>query len=254
MSASSKSSSDNFGIRWFRIYPPKTRRCIVLPDRGKNCGLKSPVLSKRYVNPMRRRSVLSTIKRLNKRIFTTREISLMSNKSLSTTTQSLNHLVKEGAIIKIYRGVWAQESEELIPYDVIPYLFPRHRAYVSFISALHLYGIIEQIPQVTTLASTTHAGTIRTNVGVFQVHRISPLFFSGFGWYKGSGTFLIAEPEKALVDSLYLSAYKSKRYSHFPELRFPRSFSFKKVKSWISKIPSKKVRLYATKRLVHIFH
>lgn len=198
---------------------------------------------------MRKRSILSAVRKLGKCVFTTYEAALISGKSLSATTQSLNNLAAESIIVKIYRGIWAQGTEAVSVYDVIPHLFPRHRVYVSFISALHLHGIIEQIPQVTTLASTAHARIIRTNLGVFQVHHISPLFFAGFGWYKGSGSFLIAEAEKALVDSLYLSAYKKKRFGHFPELHFPNSFSFEKVKKWANKIPSQKVRLYVNKRL-----
>jgi len=172
---------------------------------------------------------------------------------MSAATQSLNNLVKEGIIVKICRGVWAEAGDTMIsPYAAIPYLFPEHRAYVSFISALHLHGIIEQIPQVTTLASTAHARTIHTALGVFYVHRITPSFFTGFGWYKENGNFLIAEPEKALVDSLYLSAYKKKRFGHFPELNFPKSFSFKKARSWANSIPSRTTRSYVNKRLEEI--
>ena len=202
---------------------------------------------------MRRRSILSTIKKLGKQIFTTHELSLASGKSPSAVTQSLNNLARDGAVVKIYRGVWAQEEAgALSPYAAIQYLFPGHRAYVSFISALHLHGIIEQIPQVTTLASTGHARAIRTAVGVFHAHRITPSFFDGFGWYKGSGSFLIAEPEKAFVDSLYLSAYKKNRFGRFPELNFPDSFSFKKVKAWVNRIPSQKARAHVKKRLEEI--
>lgn len=202
---------------------------------------------------MRRISAISAIRKFAKQIFTTRELSLASGKSLSAATQSLDNLSKEGVVFKIYRGVWAQEGAgAMSPYAAIPYLFPNHRAYVSFISALHLHGIIEQIPQVTTLASTAHARVIRTNIGVFHVHRITPSFFAGFGWYKGSGSFLIAEPEKALVDSLYLSAYKKKRFGRFPELHFPASFSFKKAREWADKIPSQKVRVYVNKKLKSI--
>ena len=67
---------------------------------------------------MRRRSILSTIKKLGKPIFTTRELSFVSGKSASVVTQSLNNLVKEGMVIKVYRGLWAQEGlESLSPYD-----------------------------------------------------------------------------------------------------------------------------------------
>jgi len=171
---------------------------------------------------------------------------------LSAVTQSLKNLAEEGFIIKICRGVWAQAGQPINPYAAIPYIFQERRAYVSFISALHIHGIIEQIPQVTTIASTAHARTIRTAVGVFQVHRITPSFFAGFEWYKGSGNFLIAEPEKALVDSLYVSAYKKRMFGHFPELHFPASFSFKKAREWVGKIPAANTRAYAERRLKEI--
>jgi len=202
---------------------------------------------------MRRISIFSTINKLRGQIFTTHEISLLSGKSLSVVTQSLNNLVREGAVTKVSRGVWMREGGEAVsPYSIIPYLFPRHRAYVSFITALHIHGIIEQIPQVTELASTGHAGTIRTNLGVFYTHHIAPSFFAGFGWYKGNSGFLIAEPEKALIDSLYLSAHKKRRFGHFPELHFPDSFSFKRAGAWANKIDNKTTRVYVLKKLEYI--
>ena len=202
---------------------------------------------------MRRISIFSTINKLRGQIFTTHEISLLSGKSLSVVTQSLNNLVREGAVTKVSRGVWMREGGEAVsPYSIIPYLFPRHRAYVSFITALHIHGIIEQIPQVTELASTGHAGTIRTNLGVFYTHHIAPSFFAGFGWYKGNSGFLIAEPEKALIDSLYLSSHKKRRFGHFPELNFPDSFSFKRARAWANKINNKTTRACVLKKLENI--
>lgn len=187
--------------------------------------------------------ILPFIKQLNKPVFTTSELSFLSTKSLSVTTQALNNLAKNGVITKIHRGVWSGLSGELIsPYAVIPSLFRTQRVYVSFISALHLYGVIEQIPQVVTLASTGHTRVIKTNVGVYSIHKINSVFFDGFDWYKGNGNFLIAYPEKALVDSLYLSVYKKRQFRHFPELHFSANFSFKKAEEWIDKIPNLKIK------------
>lgn len=195
----------------------------------------------------------SNIKKLHRPVFTTHELASLSGRSLSATVQALNLLEREGFIFKIYRGIWAElGNEKLSPYALIPYLFPRHRAYVSFISALHLYGIIEQIPQVITLASMVHTRTIRTKIGSFSVHKTAPSFFCGFDWYKGSGNFLIAEPEKALVDSLYLSACKKRQFGHFPELSFPGTFSFKKAKEWARKIPNPKLRSHVQEKLILI--
>lgn len=199
---------------------------------------------------MKKQSILHYIKKINRSVFTTAELSAVSGKSLSTTTQALNRLEKQSVIFKVYRGIWAEVTHTpLSPYLIIPFLFDRHRAYVSFISALHLYGIIEQIPQTITLSSTTHTKTITTTVGTFSVHQISPSFFNGFDWYKGKGDFLIAEPEKALIDCLYLAGYKKRQFVHFPELHFPKTFSFTKARQWVKKIPSIRVRSSAQKRL-----
>lgn len=198
---------------------------------------------------MAKRTILWQIKQLQQPVFTTHQLCVRSGKSASSVTQALNHLKEEEIIIKVYRGIWAEkDNEKLSPYAAIQHLLPRHRLYVSFISALHLHGIIEQIPQVITLASTAHTKTIQTKLGTFSIHQISPLFFDGFEWYKGVGNFLIAEPEKALVDSLYLSTRKKRQFGHFPELHFPATFSFRRAKQWVNKIPEHKIRIAVRKK------
>ncbi|MFH1415981.1 MAG: type IV toxin-antitoxin system AbiEi family antitoxin domain-containing protein [Elusimicrobiota bacterium] len=192
---------------------------------------------------MKKQPILKFIRKITSPVFTTREASHVSGKSLSATTQALNNLEKSGIILKVYRGIWRRaERQDVSPYTLIASLFPMNRAYVSFTSALHLHGIIEQIPQVVTLASTTHSRIIRTALGDYQVHRITPSFFDGFSWYREKGEFLIASPEKALADSLYLSACKKKQYGYFPELHFSKSFSFKEVDKWAEKISNKRIR------------
>ena len=200
--------------------------------------------------PSTSQNIMVFIKKLGWTVFTTHEVVSMSGKSASTVVQSLSRLARQGLLIKVCRGVWAEATARgLSPFEIIPYLFPRQRVYVSFITALHLHEIVEQIPQVITLASTAHTSAIRTRVGVFSVHQIAPVFFAGFDWYKGEGSFLIAQPEKALVDSLYLSSRKKKQFGSFPELDFPPEFSFKKAARWTERIPEKKIRLYVLEKL-----
>ncbi len=195
--------------------------------------------------------ILAAIKKLGRSVFITREVAACSGATLSNTIQALNYLKRQGVVLKIARGIWCLEmgTRKIGSYDIISYLLPGHRVYVSFVSALHLHGIIEQIPQSITLASTGHTKTIRTKMGVFFIHRIAPSFFKGFDWYKGSGSFLIAEPEKALVDCLYLSARKKKQFGYFPELNFPSSFSMKKAEKWAKAIPDKKICVSVLKKL-----
>lgn len=199
---------------------------------------------------MPKQSMLTFIKELHRPLFTTHEVAGLSGRSLAAASKALNFLERQGLIFKIYRGIWAESgNERLSPNTVIPYLFPKHRAYVSFVSALHLYGIIEQIPQMVTLASTLHTRTIQTKIATFSVHRIAPSFFDGFGWYRGAGSFLIAEPEKALVDSLYISACKKRQFGYFPELHFPGPFDFKKAEEWAKRIPNPKISSHVQKKL-----
>jgi len=194
--------------------------------------------------------ILLHIKNLKRPVFTTHELAAVSGKSSSNVTQSLNVLAKNRIITKIFRGIWADAgSEKVSPYAVVPFLLPRQRAYVSFLSALHLHGMIGQIPQVVMLATCAHTKTIRTAAGVFELHQIAPRLFNGFVWYRGTGSFLIAEPEKALVDSIYLSTRKKKQFTYFPELYFDKNFDFKKATRWVERIPDRKIRASASDRL-----
>jgi predicted transcriptional regulator of viral defense system len=195
-------------------------------------------------------NIMVFVKRVGRPVFTTHELVALSGRSASTVTQCLFRLAQQGLLIKIYRGVWAEaKTRKMSPFEIIPCLLPRHRVYVSFITALHLHGIIEQIPRVITLASPSHTKTLRTQAGIFSVHQMAPSFFDGFDWYKGEGSFLIATPEKALIDSLYLSSRKKKQFGSFPELRFPPGFSFKKAHQWIRRIPEKTIRSYVLDKL-----
>ena len=196
------------------------------------------------------RNLLACLKRLGRPVFTTREAALLSGKSSSAATQALSYLEQQGLIVKACHGVWVDAHDpRMSAYSLVPFVVPVHRAYLSFVSALHVHGIIEQIPQVITVASTSHTREIATKFGHFSIHQISPGFFTGFEWYKGQDSFLIATPEKALVDSLYLSVRKGKRFGHFPELRFPSSFSFTKARQWVRKITDEKIRLSVSKKM-----
>ncbi|MHB0997198.1 MAG: type IV toxin-antitoxin system AbiEi family antitoxin domain-containing protein [Elusimicrobiales bacterium] len=183
---------------------------------------------------MAENSLLHFVEKLDSPVFTTGGLAAFSGKSASTVTQGLKFLQRQGVVQNVSRGVWAR-GKGASPYAAAALLLPRSRTYVSFVSALHLHGVISQIPQEVTLASTAHTREIRTSLGSFSVRRVAPYFFAGFGWYKGGGKFLVAEPEKALVDCLYLSAYGEKRYAHFPELDLD-GFSFKKAYAWARRI------------------
>ncbi len=198
---------------------------------------------------MVKKTLFTYLTKLARPVFTARELSAVSGKSPSTVSQGLAFLGRQGLVVKVAHGVWAAGGAMPSPYAVIGQILPRQRAYVSFTSALHLHGIIEQIPQSVTLASVAHSGEIKTAAGVFAVHHLAPSFFTGFAMRGGAGGFLLAEPEKALVDCLYVSAFRKRQFSHFPELRFPAGFSFKKAYAWLAQVKSVKAAVHARRRL-----
>lgn len=186
-------------------------------------------------------TVIEAIHKAGRLVFSTREIAQMTGASVGSVTQSLRRLEKQGVIKKIIQGVWGfVEDKRFSPFLVIPYLNQNHRSYLSFISALHVYDAISQIPQVITVASTAHTKVFRTSVGAFHVHQISPDFFDGFDWHK-TGDYLMATPEKAFVDCLYLASRRSKYFGHFPELDISM-LDAKKVKAWVGRIKDSRLR------------
>jgi hypothetical protein len=142
-----------------------------------------------------------------------------------------------GLVKRVTRGVWCiPDDPGFSPYSLVPLLAGGHRAYVSLISALHLHGLIEQIPQIVYVVTTGHTRERATSVGTYSYHQITPDLFAGFDWYGDGQDFLVATAEKALVDSFYLSSRKGRRFRFFPEIDLGAGFSFKRAVEWAEHI------------------
>ena len=200
---------------------------------------------------VRRLSVAQAVRAFGKTVFTTRQIAALTGSSLSTISQALGRMEQQGLVRRVTRGVWCiPEDPRFSLYSLVPLLAGRHRAYVSLISALHLHGLIDQIPQIVFAVTTGHTRVRRTSVGTYSYHRIHPHLFGGFDWYGKEQDFLVATPEKALVDSFYLSSRKGKRFGSFPEIDLGAGFSFKRAVEWAERIPQDPwTRKYVLQRL-----
>jgi predicted transcriptional regulator of viral defense system len=85
-------------------------------------------------------------------------------------------------------------------------------SYVSLEYALGFYGLIPERVRDLTSVTTRKTMRIRNELGVFIYQHVKPKAFRGFRELKdesGLG-FFIAEPEKALVDFIYLNLDKFK--------------------------------------------
>ncbi len=194
-------------------------------------------------------SVEQAIRRVGRPVFTTREISSLRGASLSGTSQALARVARERSIAAVTRGLWCDpEDTSFTPFGLVPFLAGGHRSYVSFLSALHLHGVVEQIPQTIFAATTGHTRLVRTALGAFSFHRIAAEFFDGFEWYRGLQQFLIASPEKALIDCLYLASRKGSRFRYFPELDLGKPFRVRTAQAWIARIPDARIRAFVAGR------
>ncbi|HHR85991.1 MAG TPA: hypothetical protein ENL23_06555 [Candidatus Acetothermia bacterium] len=182
-------------------------------------------------------NVAQAIRTMGSAVFTTRQIAALRGGSLSATSQALARMEQRGLVQKVTRGVWCiPDDPRFSRYSLVPLLAGGHRAYVSLISALHLHGLIEQIPEIVYAVTTGHTRVRKTSIGTYSYHRIQPHFFAGFDWYGDKQDFLVATPEKALVDSLYLSSRKGKRFGFFPEINLGAGFNFKLAYEWARRI------------------
>ncbi len=145
---------------------------------------------------------IAILKKINKTFFTIDDLQKILNLKKESLKKILNRLVKKKLLKRLGRGIyiiWGQEidSGKIASQFYAPY------AYISFESALSTYSIISQIPYVVTLAtykSTKVRPFLQSEIILRKIKK--ELFFG----YKLEGKILIAEPEKALLDTLYLKS------------------------------------------------
>ena len=87
----------------------------------------------------------------------------------------------------------------------------------------------------------------RTPLGTFSVHHLSPAFLFGFEPVGRDGV-LLAKPEKALLDFLYLSPARSRLFAGLPELELPPRFSVAAARRMIRRVPSQSRRTLLQER------
>ena len=115
----------------------------------------------------------------------------MSGKSLIV---ALNRLEKTGIIARISKGWICIQPREV--WEIVKIVFPS--AYISLEWALHYHEIIDQAYSIITLIWLGKPKTIRNKNYIFELHRIKPKLYFGFDGKK------LAEPEKALLDTIYI--------------------------------------------------
>jgi len=159
-------------------------------------------------------------------IFTTKDFACVSQKSLSSASKQLKRWQKRGVLHQITRGIWANTRHPHFSiYSLVPFLLGHNQGYISLLTALHLNGMISQIPRTVQVVTTGFPRKLRTPIGDFEFFKMKPeMHRSGMHWSESKIPFRIAGPEKALLDVIYLSTRKGNRFKHLPEIEFPKGF------------------------------
>jgi predicted transcriptional regulator of viral defense system len=190
-------------------------------------------------------SILAAASRLV--VFRTSDIVSAVGADQSPTSRALARLQRAHLLTRLVRGVWADTKHPLFsPYIVAPLItetnMENSECYVSFLSALSLHGMISQIPGAIHLATTAQRRPVKTPIGEYHFHQLDRALFDGFEAGDKYGRFSLATPTKALFDTLYVSARRSRQFAHLPELELPRSVTDKDMRRWISRISSSTLR------------
>jgi predicted transcriptional regulator of viral defense system len=122
--------------------------------------------------------------------------------------RQLSRWKKAGKIYQLRRGLYclAPPFQKVNPHPflVANRLIPA--SYVSLQSALAYYGMIPEYVPVTTSVTTSRPAHWETPLGIFDFRRIQVDFFDGYHLVDlgEKQQALIASPEKALLDLVYL--------------------------------------------------
>lgn len=153
-------------------------------------------------------------------VFTTRHYAVLCDSRIDVASRQLTRLVNRGVLMRLTRGVWGQpDHPRFTPFAAVPLLLGNEQGYVSFLSAMHMHGLIAQIPGSIQVATTGHARRLATPAARYEFLRIQPsMMMEGVGVSVTEPSYNVATGAKALLDALYIATRRGRRFVSLPEL------------------------------------
>ena len=151
---------------------------------------------------MNKFDAFQTLQRIKKSLFTTADLKkLFDVEQDNTLYKQIERLTSAGVLRRAMKGLYFLSSARPSDFEIANALY--RPSYVSLESALNYYGILIQSPR--QIVSVTSRMTKRLDAAQreFAFLHLDQKYFTG---YHRVGKFLIATPEKALIDALFFSA------------------------------------------------
>jgi predicted transcriptional regulator of viral defense system len=141
-------------------------------------------------------------------VFTTQQLAVELDMDISSAAVRLNRLVKRGVLQRIMRGRYVLPSVDIISLASNIYI----PSYVSLLAAFAYHGTTTQSPKVIDVINPIHSSIlpIKLDKGNFEIRfiKVHPNLIYGYTKFVNDGkVVLIAEKEKAVVDSLLFTQY-----------------------------------------------
>jgi len=155
--------------------------------------------------------------------------------------------LKKGYIKKVKKGLYMLTSMVDKVNLVVLANKIYNPSYLSLEYALNYYGIIPDIPGTYTSVTTRKTENFKNEFGNYSYQKIKEELFVGYKIIQdGNLSYNIAEPEKALMDYLYLNKNKFVAdFDFWKELRIDEDFKFdkKEISKYKKLFSNKKVNL-----------
>ncbi len=112
----------------------------------------------------------------------------------------IKRMLQKDLITPVKPGVYYLNDSPPTAYQIAQILVPQ--SYISLETALNHYGILSQFPTIITSVTPTKTKQFDRDI-VYSYAHISPQLFHSYSNIDGA---LMATPEKALIDYLYLAS------------------------------------------------
>jgi len=133
------------------------------------------------------------------------ELARKYKRSEAVVRNALRRQENNGLVERVSTKLYINHlNSQFSPRDLVNLLRPK--SYISLESALVEKGIINQSPSALTCVAPTHPQSYHSKSANIVYRKISPNLYWGFEEKNTRyNKYLIAEPEKALLDWIYLS-------------------------------------------------
>lgn len=143
--------------------------------------------------------IRETARKMGRAIYSIQQLANIIKKPKKAANVYAMRLVRKGLAKKVMQGRLSFTDDE---YIIASQLI--EPSYISLFSALLFHQLIKQVPQHVHCVTTTNSRNYE-NLGIIY-HKIPRALFYGYKKYKKDFSYImVADPEKAVIDAIYLN-------------------------------------------------